>query len=180
MRSLDLASMSQEILKESHVMLLILMLCGTGSSSISAMPLSCDLFPAQKISTIGSVKDPFDQCFVCSTTSTSLKSLSQRLTGGPQEPLGYSYSSLDVSDGKHWKGMDFLRWINTNIQCTEWQSAQSGWQHCCECLQLTGQSIWRYQVLQGSVKEPAMPTVNTMALSISVSNINTNRNQMHP
>lgn len=129
MRSLDLESMSQEILKESHVMLLILMLCGTGSSSISAIPLSCDLFPARK-EAVCSVKDPLDGCCVCSsTTSTSLKSLSHRLRGSPQEPVGYSYSSLDVSDGKPWKGINFLRWISTN------NTVHSGWQHCCESLQ---------------------------------------------
>lgn len=113
------------------------------------------------------MKDPFDQCFVCSSTSTSLSSLSQRLREGPQEPVGYSYASLDVSDGKHWKGMKFLGWINTNntvhrmAEWAEWLASP-----LCVC-RLTGQTIWSYQVL--SVKNPAMSTVNIMALSISVS-----------
>lgn len=131
--------------------------------------------PCMEKKQICSVKDPFDQCFVCSSTSTSLNSLSQGLTGGPQQPLGYSYTSLDVSDGKHWKGMKFLRWISTNNMAHR----VDGITPVCAC-RLTGQSTWSYRVLQGSVKTPAMPTVNTMAPFISVSHLNTSRNHIHP
>lgn len=104
MRSLDLASMSQQILKESHVMLLILMLCGTGSSSISAIPLSCDLFPAlKKKHDSFSWRSIWGLLSVLQYNHISDQPFTKSQRGHSGGTIRHNYAHLYISDGKYWK-----------------------------------------------------------------------------